>query len=48
MQRISVYDIEAEQIEKICEERNTTEAELIEALLSAVEDGTINLEDYGI
>lgn len=46
MTRIAVYDIEAETIEKICDERDITPAELIEALISALEDDAINLEDY--
>ena len=46
MQNISVYDIEAEKIEKICEDYSTTSAELIEALVSAIEDGNIDLNDY--
>lgn len=46
MKSITVYDIEAEKIEEICEKKDTTSAELIEALLQAVEDGEIELNDY--
>lgn len=46
MQNISVYDVEAEKIEKICEDYGTTSAELIEVLVSAIEDGNIDLNDY--
>lgn len=46
MTRIDIYDIEAEKIETICDEKDTTAAELIEALLDAVEAGDINLDDY--
>lgn len=46
MTYISVYDIEAKQIESICEEYGTTEPELIEATLTAIEDGEINLSEW--
>lgn len=46
MTNVTVYDIEARKIEEICEEKDTTSAELIEALLQAVEDGEIELDDY--
>ena len=46
MNTISVYDIEAERIEQLCEKKDTTEAELIEALLDAVDAGDINIDDY--
>lgn len=48
MQSINIYDIEYKKIEQICEERDTTPAELMEVLVSAIEDGTINLSDYSI
>lgn len=46
MTYISVYDIEAKQIENICEEYGTTEPELIEAILTAIEEGEINLSEW--
>ena len=48
MTSISVYEVEAKRIEKICDDKDTTSAELIEALLDAVDNGDICLEDYGI
>ena len=46
MTSISIYDIEAEKLENICEELDTTEAEVIEALLNAVDAGDIRIKDY--
>lgn len=46
MERIMVYDIEAKEIEKICADKDITEAELIEALISAVTAGDIDIDDY--
>lgn len=46
MTYISVYDLEAKQIENICEEYSTTEPELIEAILTAIENGEINLSEW--
>lgn len=46
MTYISVYDIEAKQIENICEEYGTTEPELIEAIMTAIESGEINLSEW--
>lgn len=46
MTNISVYDLEARQIEHICDEYGTTEAELIEAILNAIEVGEIKLSEW--
>ena len=46
MKNITVYDIEENKIEKLCNEYDITEAELIEALLEAIEDNNINITDY--
>ena len=46
MQQISCFDIEEQRIQELCEQYNTTEAELIEALLMAVDDGTVDLGTY--
>lgn len=46
MTYIGVYDLEAKEIEKLCEEYGTTEPELMEAVLTAIEEGEINLADW--
>ena len=46
MQSISCYDIENDRIQELCEQYATTEAELIEALIAAVDDCTIDLSEY--
>lgn len=46
MTYINVYDIEAKQIDSLCDEYGTTEPELIEAILSAVEEGEINISEW--
>ena len=46
MTRISVYDLEAREIERICEENGTTEPEFIEAVLNAIEVGELNISDW--
>lgn len=46
MQNISVYDIEAEKLERIAEDNFSTIPEIIEALVTAIEDGDINIADY--
>lgn len=38
MKQISVWDIEADEIEKICDVNEVFEAEVIEALMDYVED----------
>lgn len=46
MKNITVYDIEAEDIEKLTEEHDCTEAELIEAMMEAIRAEGIRLQDY--
>lgn len=46
MERISVYDNEANKIQHIAEDTNTTEPEVIEALFEALKDNGINIFDY--
>ena len=46
MKSISCYDIEEQRIEELCEEYDISEPELIEALISAVDDGTVDLSQY--
>lgn len=43
MKRIEVYTEDAERIEKLCEEHDTTEANIIQILLDAVENGDIDI-----
>ncbi len=38
MTNITVYDIEAEIIERVAEDNDTTQAEVIEALMDYLED----------
>ncbi len=38
MKQISVWDIEADEIEKICDVNEVSEAEVVEALMDYVED----------
>lgn len=38
MTKITVYDIEAEEIEKIADENDTNVAEVVEALMSYAEE----------
>ena len=46
MTNITVYDVEANKIEDICKEYDTTEAEVIEALIEAIEYENIDLGDW--
>lgn len=38
MKKISVYDTEAEAIERICDDNDITEAELIEMLMDYIDE----------
>ena len=38
MTRLMAYDIEAREIEKLCVDNDTTEAEVIEALMEHIEE----------
>ncbi len=38
MTRLTAYDVEAREIEKICEDNDTTEAEVIEALMEHIKE----------
>lgn len=38
MTRITVYDVEAERIERLCEKYDLTEAELIELVLDNIDE----------
>lgn len=38
MTRLMAYDIEAREIEKLCADNDTTEAEVIESLMEHVEE----------
>ena len=46
MTRIDVYDVDAKTLEDICDSHDITTAELIEAVVSALEDRAFDLEDY--
>lgn len=46
MKNISIYDTEAEVIETMCDTYDVSEAELIEAILDAIKDNDIDMEDY--
>lgn len=43
MKKIEVYTEDAERIEELCEEHDVHEAELIQILLDAVENGDIDI-----
>lgn len=46
MKKIEVYDYEADRIEKICEELDTTEAEVIEALFKIADYNEEYVSEY--
>ena len=46
MQKISVYDTDAYKLESIADDNLITIPEIIEALVTAIEDGDINIKDY--
>lgn len=46
MRSISIYDVEDKRVNELCEQFNTTPAELIEALLDAVDAEEIKLEEW--
>jgi len=46
MTKISVYDTTANTLDELSEENYTTIAEIIDALITAVKDGDIELTDY--
>ena len=46
MTHLSAYDDDAERFEKICEEKDITEPELISALLDIVESDEVDLDDW--
>ena len=43
MKKIDIYTEDAERIEKLCEEHNMSEYELIQILLDAAENGDIDI-----
>ena len=43
MEKIEVYTEDAERIEKLCEEYDVSEYQLIQILLDAAEDGNIEI-----
>lgn len=46
MTTISIYDAEAEIIDRMSDDFNTTSAEVIEALLIALNDNGIDISEY--
>lgn len=46
MTSITCYDVDANEISQLADELDVTEAALVEALLEAVHDCDIDLEDY--
>lgn len=46
MKNLNVYDIEAEDIDKIADENDVTIAEVVEALMDAMRDNGIDIKDY--
>ena len=46
MTNIMIYDTDNADIEEICEENDTTPAEVIQALLDVVKDEKINIAEY--
>lgn len=46
MVSISVYDLEARKIEALADSKDTTPAEVIEAIFEAINDVGINIEEY--
>lgn len=46
MKNLNVYDIEAEEINEIADVKNVTVAEIVEALMDAVRNGDIDVDDY--
>lgn len=46
MTTISIYDEEAKTIDKISEDFNTTSAEIIAALFTALNEEEIDISDY--
>lgn len=46
MKTIRIYDTEAERIEKLCEELDTTEAEVIEALFKIADYNEEYVDEY--
>lgn len=46
MKAINIYDIEAERIETLCEKHDISEAELMQAILDALDNNEIDLDEY--
>ena len=46
MRTISVYDTDADVIERISEDKDITIAELIQVLVTIIDDGEIDLDDW--
>lgn len=46
MQKITIYDIEADRIDVICRWKECSEAEVLEAIFDALDDNNIDIKDY--
>ena len=46
MRNLNVYDIEADDIERIADKNDVTVAEVVEALMDAVRDWDIDITKY--
>lgn len=46
MTRIDVYDVDAKTLEDICDSHDITTAELIEAVVCALENRAFDLDEY--
>lgn len=46
MMHISCYDIEGEYLEKLADKYDTTEPELIEAIVEILKSGEVDLKDW--
>lgn len=46
MRTISVYDVDADVIERICEDKDITIAELIQVFVTIIDDGEIDLDEW--
>ena len=46
MRTVNAYDYEAEEIEKLADQNDVTEAQIIQALLEAVKYNEIDIAEY--
>lgn len=46
MTNVGVYDAEAEKLEKLADENNTSIAEVVEAMFDVINDNQLKVGDY--